>query len=253
MARAFRRRHRQQPLVFSARGGKRRGAGRPPNGWRAGAPHKRREAFERPTAVHVTMRVEPAVGALRRRHAYHAFRQAMRAILVRRDFRIAQLSLEHDHVHALVEADSSAALASGMKAFQSSAAQRLNRALSRHTGVPRRGRVFSDRYDARILRSPTQARNALAYVLNNWRRHRLDDGWETQQWDVDFYSTGPTFRGWAELARDPMPFELPPTYEPLPTATPNTWLLAEGWRRGGPAISLREIPGPRRGHTRALR
>jgi putative transposase len=250
MARAFRRRHRQQALAFAARGGKRRGAGRPPKGWRAGSPHKRRETFDRPTAVHVTMRVEPTVGALRRRHAYHAFRQAMRAILIRRDFRIAQLSLEQDHVHAIVEADTHTALASGMKAFQSSAAQRLNRALTKVTGTTRRGRVFSDRYDARILRSPTQARNALAYVLNNWRRHRLGDGWDTQQWDVDYYSSGPTFRGWAELARDPMPFEVPPTYEPLPTATPTTWLLAEGWRRAGKPISLREVPGPRARQTR---
>ena len=33
------------------------------------------------------------------------------------------------------------------------------------------GKVFPDRYHAQIIRTPRQARHALAYVLNNWRKH----------------------------------------------------------------------------------
>ncbi len=38
----------------------------------------------------------------------------------------------------------------------------------------RKGAVFTHRYHATALTTPTQTRNALAYVLNNWRRHNED-------------------------------------------------------------------------------
>jgi len=59
---------------------------------------------------------------------------------------------------------------------------------------------------------------------------------------VDRYSSGIAFAGWTERAG--VPFAWPTGFKPLPIAAPTTWLLQEGWRRGGDAPSLWEVPGP---------
>src|SRR5690349_18634323 len=123
MARQLKR-HVQIELRFPVRGGKRRGAGRPPkNKFRSSERHKIRERFERRKPVHVTLRLVERYGTLRKRDTYFALRKATKAVLGREDFRIVHLSPEKDHVHLVVEADTNAALSSGMQAFQISAAQ----------------------------------------------------------------------------------------------------------------------------------
>ena len=102
---------------------------------------------------------------------------------------------------------------------------------------------FTDRYHATSIATPRQARHALAYVLNNWRRHREDHaGVGERRALVDRYSSGIAFGGWAE--RDGVPFAWPPRFEPMPIAAPQTWLMKGGWKRGGPPLSLWERPGP---------
>jgi REP element-mobilizing transposase RayT len=182
------------------------------------------------------MRVVEAVGSLRTPIAYNAVCRGLEVVGRRTDVGIVHLSLEYDHVHSIVEAEHHIALAKGMQAFQGSTAKRLNR------GLGRRGAVFDDRYHAVALGSPTQVRNAIAYVLNNFRKHRLDRGRETQFWDVDYYSSGPTFAGWLEYEATARPFEMPARYRPLPVAAARTWLVAVGWQRSGP-ISLHDAPG----------
>ncbi len=232
----------QQAFEFKTWGGKRKGAGRPPKAKRASEPHQRRERFSRPTAVHVTLRVLDGVGKLRRRAIYKAVGRAVIAVLPRGDFRIVHLSLETDHVHVICEADHHGALASGIKAFQSSAAQHINQVLSAERGARIRGQVFRDRYHARRLTSPTQARNALAYVLNNWRHHGQDTSPVTRGWRVDYFSSGPSFAGWLERSGSAFLDPVPATYERLMVARPQTWLLATGWQRTG-TISMATVPG----------
>ena len=103
---------------------------------------------------------------------YKAVRKALVTSFTRSNFRIVHLSIQGTHIHLLIEADDKTALSRGMQAFQISAAKHLNAAMAVRTGKARRGNVFVDRYHARIIRTPKQARNALAYVLNNWRKHR---------------------------------------------------------------------------------
>src|ERR1043165_9624116 len=154
------------------RGGKRRGAGRPPNGPRAGSPHKTRPFLHARYPVHVTLRAISAVGTLRRRCVYRAIREATLTTAPREDFRIIHVSIQHNHVHLLVEANDKHALAAGMKGFQISAAKHINAEISRgKPGPRRRGAVFPDRYHAEIITSPTQARHALNYVMDNFRKH----------------------------------------------------------------------------------
>ena len=153
------------------------------------------------------------------------------------------LSIQSNHVHFVVEAQNKTALAKGMQAFQISAARHINRAISKRTGKRRTGRVFSDRYHARVLKTPKTVRNALSYVLNNWRRHNEDRASWTKDWAMDPFSSAIQFNGWKELEREVVYRKPPPTYLPLIVWLPKTWLLREGWRRHG-LISIDEVPGP---------
>ena len=98
----------------------------------------------------------------------------------------------------------------------------------------RSGKVFSDRYHDRILRTPTEVRNALNYVLNNARRHAL-----ALKWAIDLFASGPWFDGW----RAPRGLVEVPTGVECPTAEARTWLLNKGWRRCG-LLSPEGVPGP---------
>jgi putative transposase len=224
------------------RGGKRRGAGRPPKGERAGSRHKERPVHRASQPVHIVLRAVKAVGNLRRRRVCQAIREATRVAARRSNFRIVHISVQRTHVHLLVEAHDKAALSSGMQGFQISAAKHLNAAISQgRPGPRRRGVVFPDRYHAVVITSPRQARYALSYVVNNWRKHAEDRNDVTRRWDVDWYSSGPMFSGWKEAGRRGFAGGRPPGLPPVVVSEPSTWLLRRGWKMHG-AISCREVP-----------
>lgn len=247
--------HVQQSLDLNAkrdrcggkRGGKRKGAGRPAKRpHRPSERHVTRLRFNRLTVLHVTLRLVDNYGSLRNRESFLAIRRATQAVLDRADFRIVHASPETDHLHLVVEAESNDALTRGMQAFQISAAQHLNRVKSRRLDRRVRGKVFADRYHARVVGSPTQARNTLNYVLNNWRRHLHDDANAPAAhrfWDVDYMSSAVSFAGWKELETRPFQYDVIPELR-LCVSPPHSWLLAAGWRKAGP-ISMYAVPGPR--------
>jgi hypothetical protein len=102
------------------------------------------------------------------------------------------------------------------------------------------GNVFAYRYHATQIKTPWHARHALAYVLNNWRRHREDvRSVKTLVAKLDPYASGVSFAGWAQRTR----FRAPPGYEPLPVSSPATSLLRFDWQTFG-LIALDEKPGP---------
>ena len=238
-----RKREPEQLALFKPRGGKRRGAGRPPKGKRAGSPHKTRPFLPERYPVHVTLRVVPAVGALRRRRTYHAIREATLTAARREGFRIVHLSIQRTHIHLIVEAKNKTTLAVGMQGFQISAAKHLNAAISKgKPGPRRRGTVFPDRYHAVIIKTPRQARNALKYVISNWRRHEEDRPSPMSEWRIDWFSSAVMFPGWSEYGDEPFLWRGPPTYHPLWVWRPQTWLLAEGWKIHGATISCGEVP-----------
>ena len=65
----------------------------------------------------------------------------------------------------VVEGDGKEALARGMKAVAARFARAVNRSFKR------KGPVLLGRYHLRLLRTPPEVRNALAYVLLNVRKH----------------------------------------------------------------------------------
>ena len=238
---AKRTRHVQQELF--RRGGKRRGAGRKPSGDRAREGHDARPEFKPYHALHVVTRVVPAVGSLRRRTMYKALRDASITAALRERFRIVHISLQRDHVHLIVEAQNKAALARGMQGFLISAARHIGAALEKE-GWRRCGKVFADRYHLTVATSPTQARNAISYVMNNWRKHEEDRQGLASTWLVDPFSSGISFPDWTELEDQPWMWPIRETYDPLMVRRPQGWLLREGWKLAGP-ISAREVPGKR--------
>jgi REP element-mobilizing transposase RayT len=213
---------RQEELPFKTRGGPRPGAGRKPKGARACVSHHGRVAFARAQPVHVTARLRAGLPSLRRKDAHRAILRAFGAGAERNGFRLTQYSVQSTHVHLIIEAPNRLALSRGMQGLLIRVARALNRAWQR------KGSVFSDRYHDRVLRSPKEVRNALAYVLNNAKRHGIFEA------GFDAFSSGRWFDGW----REAKPSVLVPSI--LPKA--RTWLLTLGWRRWG-LISLETVPG----------
>jgi hypothetical protein len=136
-------------------------------------------------------------------------------------FRVLHFSVQADHLHLLVEADEPPRFERGVRGLAIRVAKAVNRALGR------RGRVWGDRYHARQLRTPREVRNALVYVLNNFRKHvRGARG-------IDRRSSARWFDGWRGKVA-------PPT-EPSPVASGRTWLWRVGWRRHG-LVDVDEAP-----------
>jgi hypothetical protein len=226
----------QQQLAFMPKR-RRRGGGRKPKRARAGVSHAKRPQLSGRDPVHVTLSTVPEVGRLRTKKAYQCVRRALRGLLTRsavpERFRICHLSIQGTHIHAIVEAGSTAALSRGMQGFQISLAKQLNAALDRS------GRVFVDRFHMRVLRTPREVRNAIAYLVNNWRHHGEDRDFPGRA--IDPYATGGHFDGWLD------PPDLPSEDRgQLTTCPPRTWLLRTGWKRHG-LIATTEVPGPRMG------
>jgi REP element-mobilizing transposase RayT len=180
--------HQQQSFEFRTHGGKRKNAGRPPKGERSSEPHKERDDIDPRHPLLVTSRVVEGLGSLRRKDTFRALRTATLTVFALRGFHIVYASLQSNHLHLIVEAANKDLLAHGMKILLGSAAKHINRALGHRAGKRRTGTVFSDRYHANPLRSPRQVRNAVAYVLNNWRRHDEDLRPFAQAWKVDPFS-----------------------------------------------------------------
>ncbi len=226
--------HEQLALDLRVRtwGGRREGAGRKKTGRCHDAPHRERPAIRRYDVQHVVLRTRKDVPRLRRGKTYAAIARALRRTLGETAFRVCHTSIQRNHLHFLIEANDKGALSHGMRSLAITAARAINRVLGRT------GKVFAYRYHATAISSPRQMRNALSYVLNNWRRHDEDETCEAaHRATLDPYSTAIHFRGWREGTFSP-----PANYEPLPSAAAETWLLRVGWERHG-RISAFDVPG----------
>jgi len=182
---------------------------------------------------HVTVRVRRDVPSLRSKRFVREFRRSLRQACERGEFRVAHFSIQRDHVHLVVESAGKAALGRGMKSIAARLARAANRVFRR------RGPVLDGRYHLRVLRTPREVRNAVAYVLLNARKHWRQRNGNAPAVRIDPASSGATFDGWRSgLVREP-------AHEPSAVARPRTWLLSVGWRRHG-LIDPCEVPGRRR-------
>jgi REP element-mobilizing transposase RayT len=229
------RRPKQAELPFrNGHGGARRGAGRKPNGERAGVAHTPRHQLPPRFPVHVTIKLRSSLPKLRqpreRRLLLAAFAAAkQRAGRSGKRFRLTHFAILNDHLHLLAEAEDRIALARAMQGLLTRVAMTLNKLWQR------RGGVFADRYHSRALTTPRAVRNALCYVLANGKKHAAAGRAMAAPDAIDLFSSAPWFDGF----REAITVRNLPT-EP-PVMAPRTWLLSIGWRRRG-LLSVHELP-----------
>jgi REP element-mobilizing transposase RayT len=178
--------------------------------------------------------VREGVPSLRTANVVREIERTFAAVCDRTDFRLIHYSLQGNHAHLIVEADGPGALGCGMKAIAARLARAVNRVFERS------GPVLADRYHVRVLRTPREVRNALAYVLLNARRHAAKAGrMLSRAIGIDPASSGRWFDGWRTSPLVVFAARLPGV---IPVSAPRSWLLVEGWRRRG-LLDPDEIPG----------
>ncbi len=174
--------------------------------------------------------------SLRRAKLVHEVERSFAKACDRGDFRLVHYSIQGDHVHLIVEAHGFDALGRGMKSLGARLARAVNRVFSRT------GPVLKDRYHHVVLKTPTQVRNALRYVLLNGQKHARRRDAVVR---IDPASSGRWFEGWKRTARNrdllaEARGRLGGHLRAI--ADPHTWLLSTGWRKAGPAFDPTEIP-----------
>ena len=181
--------------------------------------------------MHVALRLLEGIPSLRRHRPVKYIRRCIQ--LAHKDaFRVVHFSVQSNHIHLIIEAEHRNALSRGVQGLKIRLARRLNALFGR------RGAMFSDRYHARAISSPRQARHCLQYVLNNARKHAAEAGrMPARNW-IDPFSSAPTFDAWAcaTVTSDG-------ATEPGITRAAEFWLLRTAWRRYGP-LDANVVPGP---------
>jgi putative transposase len=204
-------------------------------GWRPGAGRKKQHGTvshqARPTLAarfpqHVTLRLGAETPPIAREWLMKRVVRPCIALCEKPFFRVVEFNVLSNHVHLICEAGDAMTLARGVQGLAIRLARRLNAALKR------KGKFFGPRYHAVALRSPTQVRNTLRYVLLNRKHHAPADKRFFAGW-IDPYSSGMWFRGWQAPIRMNAVIADLVTLE-TPTRPPRTWLLRIGWRRAGP-------------------
>jgi len=218
----------QTAFRFRTWGGARRGAGRPRTSKRVA--HVTRPRVTQHIPLHVTLRLVADLPNLRKRRTFRLVREAL-GLPRAGDARIAHYSIQSNHLHLIVEAESTRQLARGVQALSIRLAKRLNRLFARS------GRVFADRFHVRTLKTPLEVRRALAYVLNNYRRHADSVGPRLPLSFLDPCSSAAGFDGWdpewIHAPPDPRALSDPFAELAVGTVPARSFLLRRGWRRHG--------------------
>lgn len=207
-------------LEFRTWGGKRKNAGRKRRS--TFASHVRRGRINRQTPVHLTLRLRDGLTGLRSEKFLAQFRKAAVGA-TKKGLRILHYSLQTNHFHILAEADNNQILANAMKSLVTCLAIWLKKMWRR------KGSIFSERFHSRILRTPTEVKRVLRYILLNYARHA---GVSAR---IDYYSSGHAFSKWQELLneltdliREQVAQEVDPDNS-RGLSQPESWLASVGW------------------------
>ena len=158
--------------IKSSWGGARKGAGR--KNLSKCQSHLTRETFSKRMPVHVTMKMAKDVKGLRGRRMYKAVEAALWAAASNENGLLCEFSVQDDHLHLVMDAANSKAMSSAVRGVAIRVAKAINALCNR------KGRVFGDRYHARVLRSPGEVRRVRHYVRDNFRKH-LRERLQTQR------------------------------------------------------------------------
>ena len=220
----------QLAFTFRSHGGFRKKAGRKRRN-ESDPIHRKREPVDAKTPVHVTLKFIRQVPNLR---TPKFIREFARAIKRAQSFglRVQHFALESNHIHFIAEADSNHDITKGLISLKTSIAWAFKRIFLFH------GRIFVGRYHMRALRTPTEMRRVLRYVLFNHAHHCKTEDF------ADVYSTVFAFRAVDVLIGKQLIGR--PAYWQTEIANclaeARSWMQAKGWMRGlsGRALAQQE-------------
>lgn len=141
-----------------------KGAGRKPIHDK-GIRHISREIIERPSSLHITIKVRANKADIQNKKILKALHRAiMRARF--KSLKVIHYTLEYNHVHLLVECASNYRLGRAMQAFGICFAKAINKAkLSK-------GTVYKHRYHLRKIRSAQDLKRVINYIFSNGIKHK---------------------------------------------------------------------------------
>jgi REP element-mobilizing transposase RayT len=211
--------------AHGARGGYRANAGRPRGRSDHYVPHLARPSLGRRDVVHVTIRCVEGIPSLRRPQSQRFILGVLAAEKRKKGFRLVHYVVQRNHLHLVCEADGPKELSRGVQRLGARIGRGVNKLWQRS------GRLFADRFHERVLTTPRQVRNVLAYVLLNRHKDLARIGWELV--GLDPCSSGRFFDGWADAEPRGPPGPGEPGEEEAPVTRARSWLLRTGWRRHG--------------------
>ena len=156
----------QLELEFRTHGGKRRGAGRKKTD-KSLVNHVKRPKLNGREPINVTLRLVAGLESIRTPGMMRAFARAV-TLAKRFGMRVVHYDFQSNHIHLVVEAESKDALSRGMRSLNTSLAIAIKKVL----GLVGRGRVFKGRYHMHVLKTPTEVKRALRYVVFNLAKHK---------------------------------------------------------------------------------
>ena len=209
----------QMSFHFRQHGGLRKGAGRKRH-LKNDPKHSVREKIDARTPAHITLKMIDDVPNLRTAKFMRAFAKAVRRT---QEFglRIQHFTIESNHIHLVAEATDNDALTSGLISLKTSIAWALRLIFNFY------GRVFCGRYHLRLIRTPTEMRNVLRYVLFNHAHHCQTEIF------VDLYSTALEFEELDRLINKRVSASKPFWWGEIKNclSKAGSWMQAQGWKR----------------------
>lgn len=162
-------------------GGRRSGTGRK-RIHSKGVAHRARETVKTRTPLHINFKYRTQI---RNKTCLQILK---RAIINSRKMglRIIHFSLQHNHIHLIVEAENNEILTAGMRSLTITFAKGLNK-----------GKVQLERYHLHVLKTLRETKNAIQYVLFNQQKHE-----KGSYSKVDGFSSLSQLRNALELIRN---------------------------------------------------
>lgn len=139
-------------------------AGRPAK-WDRGIRHIRRDRINKPTSLHLTIKVRENKADIKSKRILKALHHAIIRARLKR-LKVIHYTLEYNHVHLLVEVQDHKVMHQAMQALGISFSKAINKVKSV------KGSVYKHRYHLRKLKSSRDLKNVLHYIFNNGVHHR---------------------------------------------------------------------------------
>lgn len=232
-------------------GGYRRGAGR--KNLTGTVNHMKRPEVNISKPLHITLRLNPGLPNLRKNWLLKEFKKSA-ANAKTFGFYVVHFSLLSNHIHMIVEARGNRCLAQGMRSLAGRFAKRIrlvHKAREASFAQKRLGPIrelenepvrkempitypiFKGRYHLHVLKTPTEMKRALEYVLLNQAKHsKLIE-------HLDPFSSGHVFKDWDKLLgrrfryliKDQVNERQDDPQVNIHLSPAQSWLCTRGWLR----------------------